>query len=80
MMSREILYPTEVTAYRHGADNQVVIIAKGREDGYRKKFKLKPSMAQIYPPIYHGYGRTKCSAIGDFPYTVQKTVRILNRS
>ena len=73
MMSREILYPTEVTAYRHGADNQVVIIAKGREDGYCK-IQIEPSMAQIYPPIFMVTGEP-CAVIGDFPYTVQKTVR-----
>lgn len=71
-MSTEILYPTEVAAYRYGADQQVVIIAKGREDGYCK-IQIQASMATIYPPIYMVTGEP-CAAIGNFPYTVQKTV------
>ncbi len=71
-MSTQILYPTEVTAYRYGADNQVVIVAKGREDGYCK-IHIQASLATIYPPIYMVTGEP-CAAIGDFPYTVQKTV------
>lgn len=71
-MSTQVLYPTEVAAYRYGADQQVVIIAKGREDGYCK-IQIQASMATIYPPIYMVTGEP-CAAIGNFPYTVQKTV------
>ncbi|NVK63370.1 MAG: hypothetical protein HWE22_02235 [Flavobacteriales bacterium] len=71
-MSTQVLYPTEVVAYRYGADQQVVIIAKGREDGYCK-IQIQASMATIYPPIYMVTAEP-CAAIGNFPYTVQKTV------
>lgn len=71
-MSTQILYPTEVTAYRYGADKQIVIVAKGREDGYCK-IQIQASLATIYPPIYMVTGEP-CAAIGDFPYTVNKTV------
>ena len=71
-MSTQVLYPTEVAAYRYGADQQVVIIAKGREDGYCK-IQIQASMATIYPPIYMVTAEP-CAAIGNFPYTVQKTV------
>lgn len=71
-MNTQILYPSEVVAYRYGADNQVVIMAKGREDGYCK-IQIQASLATIYPAIYMVTGEP-CAAIGNFPYTVQKTV------
>lgn len=71
-MSREILYPSEVAAYRYGSENRVVIVAKGREDGYCK-IQIDQSAAQIYPPIFMVTGEP-CAAIGNFPYSVHKTV------
>ncbi|MFK7784998.1 MAG: hypothetical protein AB8B56_07775 [Crocinitomicaceae bacterium] len=72
-MSREILYPTEVAAYRYGSNSQIVIVAKGREDGFCK-IQIEASLATIYPPIYMVTGEP-CAVIGDFPYTARKTVR-----
>jgi hypothetical protein len=72
-MSREILYPTEVAAYRYGSNDQVVIVAKGREDGFCK-IQIEASLATIYPPIYMVTGEP-CAAIGNFPYTVRKAVQ-----
>jgi len=70
-MSTEILYPDTVTAYRYGDAAEVTIVASGREDGFQK-IKIEASLAQIYPAIYMVTGETS-EAIGDFPYTVQKT-------
>ena len=71
-MNEQILYPSEVTAYRMGNDSNVIITAKGYEDGFTK-IKITPSMAAIYPPIYMVVGEPT-PAIGMFPYTVQLTV------
>ncbi|MDG1330889.1 MAG: hypothetical protein P8P74_01055 [Crocinitomicaceae bacterium] len=72
-MSREILYPSTVKAYRYGNEPEVTIVASGYEDGFQK-IQIEASLAQIYPPIYMVTGEPS-DAIGDFPYTVQKTVQ-----
>ena len=71
-MSSQILYPSEVYAYRVGNDPKVTIIAKGHEDGYCK-IRIEQSAAQIYPPIFMVVG-DPCEVIGYFPYTVSKSI------
>ncbi len=71
-MNSEILYPDTVTAYRYGDAAEVTIVASGYEEGMTK-IQIEASLAQIYPPIYMVTGE-RTEAIGDFPYTVQKTV------
>ena len=71
-MSNQVLFPDEVIAFRVGSNPQVTITAKGREDGFCK-IHIQASAAQIYPPIYMVVGE-ECAAIGNFPYSVSKTV------
>lgn len=71
-MSNQILFPDEVSAFRVGSNPEVTIIARGREDGFCK-IHIEASLAQIYPPIYMVVGE-ECPVIGNFPYSVSKTV------
>lgn len=71
-MSNQILFPSQVVAYRMGNDAKITIIAKGYADGYCN-IHIEPSMAQIYPPIFMVVGEP-CAVIGEFPYNVKKTV------
>lgn len=71
-MSRQILYPEQVTAMRIGNESKVTIVARGHEDGYCN-IQIDASMAEIYPPIFMVTGEP-CAVIGYFPYQVSKTI------